>query len=188
MPAIAVTGFFGKLPSRGDFLRVGLPGPFIAAWDAWLSSVLPHAQAALGARWTPAWMEAPVWRFHLPAGQSGPEPVLGLWMPSVDSAGRHFPLTLATLTAVRSDPWLDAVEDCGRAALDAGLAPDALTACLPSLAASQPQQGAGPTEAAWWTEGAPMVPPASFTLGALPDAERFTAMLAGPPMLARPGA
>src|SRR5690242_17623822 len=88
-------GFFGKIPSRGDFVRAGLPGGFVRPWDEWLQLVMAGSRVRLGSDWLPAWMEAPVWRFLLPAGICGPDPVLGVWMPSVDLAGRHFPLTLA---------------------------------------------------------------------------------------------
>ena len=87
-------GFFGKLPARGDFVRAGLPRSFIDPWDAWLQQVLPASRRILGEAWEPAWLEAPVWRFALPPNLCGPEPVVGLWLPSVDRAGRYFPLML----------------------------------------------------------------------------------------------
>ena len=180
MPAAVVTGFFGKLPARGDFVRGGLPSSFVEVWDGWLSHVLTESRTVLGDRWQPAWMEAPVWRFHLPAGQTGPAAMLGLWMPSVDAAGRCFPLTLAAVSAARSDPWLDGAEACGRAALEADMAPAALSACLDGLADDLVPQEQALTEASWWTEGAPLVPAAAFGLAALPDAAMFAAMLAGP--------
>ncbi|HKM64667.1 MAG TPA: type VI secretion system-associated protein TagF, partial [Acidisphaera sp.] len=89
------TGFYGKIPSRGDFVRAGLPAGFVTAWDTWLQGVLPGARDILGEAWNACWMEAPVWRFSLPPGQCGAERVIGLWMPSVDAAGRQFPLTVA---------------------------------------------------------------------------------------------
>ncbi len=93
----AAIGFYGKLPARGDFVQAGLPRSFTDPWDRWLQRVLAASQAMLGDRWLPAWLEAPVWRFALMPGVCGPDPALGLWLPSVDRVGRHFPLTLAAV-------------------------------------------------------------------------------------------
>ena len=95
----AVVGLFGKLPARGDFVRLGLPREFTGAWDEWFSDALAGSRAAMGEAWLGAWMEAPVWRFALPSLMCGPLAVLGLWLPSVDRAGRYFPLTLASCWA-----------------------------------------------------------------------------------------
>ena len=35
LPPDANAGLFGKLPSRGDFVRENLPRDFTDAWDAW---------------------------------------------------------------------------------------------------------------------------------------------------------
>ena len=182
-PAVAV-GFYGKLPSRGDFVRAGLPAGFVTPWDAWLQGVLPGSRTLLGGRWQPAWMEAPVWRFLLRAGECGPGAVLGLWMPSVDAVGRAFPLTIAAVfangPAVLAEDWLDVAEACGRDALATDMDPAGLAAHL----LSAPLEGADTGTPGWWTEGAPLVP-AGRLPGGLPGAERFAAMLAAP-MLAAP--
>ena len=91
-------GLFGKLPARGDFVRAGLPGDFVAAWDHWLEEVIGATRARLGAAWLPAFLEAPVWRFALAPGLCGAASVSGLWLPSVDRVGRYYPLTLAAIT------------------------------------------------------------------------------------------
>jgi type VI secretion system protein ImpM len=186
-------GFFGKLPTRGDFVRVGLPRGSVEAWDGWLRMALSGSQSAMGEVWQPAWMEAPVWRFALPDGMCGPAALLGLWMPSVDRVGRYFPLMLAACCPeaepahmVRGDvPWLDAAEEAGRAALADDLSPDALAARIPPWPAAVhppetelpygmiPRPGAG----LWWTEGSPRVPAQGLVLDAMPDVATFVAML-----------
>lgn len=173
-------GFFGKLPCRGDFLRAGLPAAFVAAWDAWASAGMARSREVLGDAWEPAWMEAPVWRFALPAGQCGPDPVLGLWMPSVDSAGRCFPLTVAAVFADggpgrRDDGWLDRAEEAGRTALEGDGPPSALDA---ALRATGVPDGGAISGAQWWTDGSPRVPPTATTEATLPEPGRFAAMLA----------
>jgi type VI secretion system protein ImpM len=176
-PVAAVAcGFFGKIPGRGDFVRAGLPRGFVAAWDEWLSAVLPASRAALGEpAWLAAWMEAPVWRFALPAGACGPEAALGLWMPSVDRAGRHFPLTIAATFAAAGpdEAWLDLAEDAGRAALESDIGPDELLGLLPPAAASRP----APDAAVWWTEGSPRVTAGRRMAAGLPDGRDFALML-----------
>ena len=58
-----VAGFYGKLPARGDFVRVGLPRDFTEPWDGWLQSVIAGSRSLMGDAWLPAFLEAPVWRF-----------------------------------------------------------------------------------------------------------------------------
>ncbi|MGH7155184.1 MAG: type VI secretion system-associated protein TagF, partial [Acetobacteraceae bacterium] len=40
MTTTPVFGLFGKLPARGDFIRIGLPRDFTDPWDEWLRLVL----------------------------------------------------------------------------------------------------------------------------------------------------
>jgi type VI secretion system protein ImpM len=70
-------GFFGKLPARGDFLRVGLPRSFTDPLDDWLRRALAASRALFGERWAEVWEAAPIWRFALPPGACGPSPVTG---------------------------------------------------------------------------------------------------------------
>ncbi|MFC7539478.1 type VI secretion system-associated protein TagF [Siccirubricoccus deserti] len=148
---VATAGFYGKLPGRGDFVGHGLSASFIRPWDDWLQVAMTGARQQLGARWDPAWMQAPIWRFLLPAGMCGPVGMLGLWMPSVDRAGRHFPLTFARPAegapeafASRAAGWLEVAELAGFAALDEALGPAGLAARLdaepPKAAAAPPAE------------------------------------------------
>lgn len=177
-PAMASVGFFGKIPARGDFVRAGLPRSFTDPWDAWLEAVIAGSREVLGKRWLPAWMEAPIWHFALPAGQCGPAPVLGVWMPSVDAAGRHFPLTLARVGVLPADQagWLTAAEAAGLRALQEDLPPEEIARLLAS-----PADAAAAADAAevafWWTEGSPFVPAVRLALAGLPDSAGFAAML-----------
>jgi type VI secretion system protein ImpM len=182
----AQRGFFGKIPARGDFVRAGLPTGFVAAWDDWLQHMLSGSRKALGEDWQPAWMEAPIWRFLLQPGVCGPDAALGVFMPSVDRAGRLFPLTLAWI-APRADAfrgggsaWLQTAETAGLAALEQDLEPDALMAALqatPSGTEDTIAAQAPPGACSWWTEGSPRVPATAFATQALPDAGVFTRML-----------
>jgi type VI secretion system protein ImpM len=87
-------GFFGKLPTHGDFLRRRVPETFVGPWDVWLQACLAASRTALGGRWLDVYLTSPAWRFACAAGACGPAPVAGVIVPSVDRVGRYFPLTI----------------------------------------------------------------------------------------------
>lgn len=175
-----VRGLYGKLPARGDFVRVGLPREFTDPWDDWLQSVIAGSQSLMGEDWLPAFLEAPVWRFLLPRGMCGPQTVLGLMLPSVDRAGRYFPLTFAALSehgvaAAAGEAWLDACEAAGRIALEKDTPPHAIFDMLGSL--DLPEAATDLAEATWWSEGSSRVSAACLALRNLPDVATYAAML-----------
>jgi type VI secretion system protein ImpM len=87
-------GFFGKLPSHGDFLRRRTSDAFVGAWDSWLQECIAASRLSLGGRWLDVYLTSPAWRFVCGPGACGPAPILGIMAPSVDRVGRYFPLTL----------------------------------------------------------------------------------------------
>src|ERR1051326_5604040 len=91
----AQTGFYGKLPSQGDFLTRRLPREFVAPWDAWLQQGIAASRALLESDWEESYRSAPVWRFLLAPGVCGDAAWAGLLQPSMDRVGRYFPLTIA---------------------------------------------------------------------------------------------
>ncbi|MEM6973787.1 MAG: type VI secretion system-associated protein TagF [Pseudomonadota bacterium] len=101
----AAFGYYGKIPSTGDFIRRGLQPSFTEPWDAWLQGLIIDGRGMLGQDWQEAYFTAPIWRFTLPAGVAGPDAVLGTLMPSVDRVGRQFPFTLATIVPGAPDAW-----------------------------------------------------------------------------------
>ncbi len=185
----AVAGFFGKLPSRGDFIRSGLPSSFVTPWDAWMSGMIAGSRDRLGEGWQPAWMEAPIWFFALAPGLCGPDGVMGLWMPSVDRAGRLYPLTIASVAGHASVAAMTAtgaafLAEAARAGLDAlehEWQPDALAARVggairgegAAVEAAVDLRGAS----LWWTDGSPLVPASAFALPDLPGENLFARML-----------
>jgi type VI secretion system protein ImpM len=193
MSAVAEVGLFGKLPTRGDFLQLGLPGSFVRPWDAWLQRAMAASQQQMGDTWLPAFLESPIWRFQLPAGMCGAGAVLGLLMPSVDRVGRYFPLTLAAVfppggvvpPSDIADSWLEACETLARTALDDDVPPDQLTQRLPSLSAGASTDAQTSADAQtvaagcgeWWTDGGPRVAAMRLALAVLPDAAQFADML-----------
>src|SRR5262245_12944941 len=87
-------GFYGKLPSHGDFLRRRVSDAFVGVWDGWLQECIAASRASLAERWLDVYLTSPAWRFSAAAGACGPAPVVGVIAPSVDKVGRYFPLTV----------------------------------------------------------------------------------------------
>lgn len=131
MPAEHLTtpGFFGKLPTAGDFVSRNLSQAFVHAWDRWVAR---HLAPLLSADCEDGY---PPLRFALGADFFGP--MTGVVMASADRAGRAFPLTLAAPVqrgfSPAAEAWLDRLEEAGIAALDGGLDADALARCLLDL-------------------------------------------------------
>jgi type VI secretion system protein ImpM len=140
----SVAGWYGKLPSLGDFASRRLPADFVETWDEWLASGLAQWRDADDG-WLQAYLAAPPWCFVLGPGLLGARrglPVAGpAWagvlMPSVDRVGRYFPLTIASPLptlgandALRLASWLR--EACTRAvdALHEDWDPDELDEAL----------------------------------------------------------
>jgi type VI secretion system protein ImpM len=96
-----VPGWFGKLPGMGDFGQRRLPPRFRAIWDEWLQKGLQNLRAGRE-DWVAHYLHAPIWFFALGEDVMSPSPWIGVLMPSVDSVGRYFPLTLA-IELVRSN-------------------------------------------------------------------------------------
>ena len=87
-------GFYGKLPTHGDFLRRRASDGFVSAWDAWLQGGIAASRASLGDGWLDVYLTSPAWRFVCAAGACGSAPVVGVLVPSIDRVGRYFPLTV----------------------------------------------------------------------------------------------
>lgn len=95
MSNVGEVGFYGKLPSHGDFLQRRLPDAFVGRWDAWLQECLTSSRDALGERWLDTYLTSPAWRFGASAGAIGPAGMIGVMVPSVDRVGRYFYVTIA---------------------------------------------------------------------------------------------
>jgi type VI secretion system protein ImpM len=187
----AAIGFYGKIPARGDFVHAGLPRTFTNPWDDWMQRMLAASRSVLVQAWLPAWLKAPVWRFVLSPGVCGPDAAIGLWVPSVDSVGRYFPLALAAVARSANSRglmrdaggFLAAAQWAAHDALENDLPPDELAALL-AAATSTPPQGIEeepfrwPVDGGlWWTDGAPGVSERVVTSACLPDEHTFITML-----------
>lgn len=124
----AGTGFFGKLPSHGDFIRRRLPDAFVNLWDEWLQRCIAESRTRLDSAWLNVYLTSPVWRFVLCDGVVGAATFAGLVIPSVDRVGRYFPLTIAAelpaavppvSITIRGRQWFRSVESLALEALEA---------------------------------------------------------------------
>jgi type VI secretion system protein ImpM len=138
-PRGSVPGWYGKLPSLGDFATRRLPVEFVKAWDAWLQEVLPATREALGEAWFDAYLTMPIWRFVFLPGLVTQSGWAGVLMPSVDRVGRHFPLTVAVELAshgaaahavFEGAEWFAGLEDTALSVLDPSRSADDLDVAL----------------------------------------------------------
>lgn len=116
-------GWFGKIPSLGDFASRRLPMSFLEPWDEWLSSELSEARLVLGDTWAATYAQAPIWCFSLGAGAVDDHAWHGILVPSFDRVGRQFPLTIALGRPRHADAavgrqWWAALLATGRRALE----------------------------------------------------------------------
>jgi type VI secretion system protein ImpM len=146
-PVAVIAGWYGKLPSLGDFANRRLPTAFIDTWDGWLQGVLQATQDAIGPSWLDSYLTTPIWRFALLPGLLGVSGWAGVLMPSVDRVGRYFPLSVivelpsyaAVARAVfKGGDWFAGLEDATLGMLDSGRGPADLDETLATLPLSLP--------------------------------------------------
>jgi type VI secretion system protein ImpM len=143
-----IPGWYGKLPTLGDFASRRLEASFIDPWDAWLAEGIADLQSRSGETWLDHYLASPVWRFVLMPGVADQATAMaGVLMPSVDRVGRYFPLTLAapldtlpqSIAQVEDlQAWLHQLDDTAADALHDDWSVDQLEAELARLAMNTP--------------------------------------------------
>ncbi|MGB5599791.1 MAG: type VI secretion system-associated protein TagF [Thiothrix litoralis] len=118
-PPDIVLGFYGKVPTHGDFVGKGLPRSFRDPWDTWVQEVINASRQQMGQAWIDHFLTCPLYRFALSAGIAGEQAWLGVIIPCVDQVGRYYPMTLCRsldacpnlLDAMpRFTPWYEEAE------------------------------------------------------------------------------
>jgi type VI secretion system protein ImpM len=138
---MSTAGFFGKIPSRGDFVQRALPPTFVTPWDHWLQVGIASSKETLGDAWLEVYLTSPVWRFALSAHLAGEPAAAGVLIPSVDAAGRYFPFTIASVLPAGAAPaeiraqasWFDDAEGLAVAVLEEDAALDDLVSGVEAL-------------------------------------------------------
>jgi type VI secretion system protein ImpM len=159
---VAITGFFGKVPTRGDFVRRALPATFVTPWDAWLQAGIADIREILGEAWLDIYLTSPVWRFALSSELVGTPAVAGVLMPSVDRVGRYFPFTLACVLDGAPAPmqlraesdWFQRAETLALGVLAEDSSLDELIAGLVALGCPAPPAPIPLDDGAWRFDGA----------------------------------
>jgi type VI secretion system protein ImpM len=133
-------GWFGKIPSLGDFAMRRLPGSFVEPWDEWLSAELSEARFVLGDTWPGIYEQAPISCFSLGLGTVDDHTWHGILVPSFDRVGRQFPLTIALgrprhASAIMTRRWWAALVASGRRALEPACGADGVEEALAVFAA-----------------------------------------------------
>ena len=176
-------GWYGKIPQSGDFIVRRLPASFREPWDRWLQAAMAGSRERLGEDWRDAYLSMPVWRFTLAPGVVSTQGWAGLMVPSADSVGRYFPLTVASALPATLDPvgtllaaaaWLDALEAIALSALD----PRTEAAAIDAAILQQPfhAQAAAPSRPqAHWVAPGTSAPRAAWLA---PESELFSRCLA----------
>jgi|GEM_PF-387287 len=85
-------GWFGKLPSVGDFAGKGMPVPLKETVHGWMSSGMAALKCAHPTEWQGAYLVSPVWHFLIGPGIWDRSALIGCLAPSVDKVGRYSPL------------------------------------------------------------------------------------------------
>jgi type VI secretion system protein ImpM len=136
-------GFFGKLPSHGDFVGRRLPLGVRDCFDRWLQAGLVRSREELGDEWLPVWLSSPLWRFVVAVGVCGEQAWAGVMMPSHDRVGRCFPLLVMVgidgTPSLRDcltvhDAWFARLEELALSTLEANFALDTFDSALITLA------------------------------------------------------
>ncbi|GBQ90540.1 hypothetical protein AA23498_0907 [Acetobacter nitrogenifigens DSM 23921 = NBRC 105050] len=147
-------GYYGKLPSRGDFLRGGLPDDMNDRLHDWITHQIAGSRERLGDAFEEVWHAAPFWHFTITSGRLSPNcAVTGVWAPSVDKVGRCFPFVLAIVHDPRDvlyralAPFSDVVRD----AIASGKDPDVVDQEITRLC-GYPWPSAPPERDIWWLE------------------------------------
>jgi len=124
-----VPGFYGKIPTAGDFVSRRLAAGFVRPWDRWVAR---HVQPVIG---TQLWPGAAALRFL--SGPASFGPAAGVVVASNDRSGRRFPLCLAVILprasielASSGDCWFASLEEVGASAREGTLTPEELETAL----------------------------------------------------------
>lgn len=139
-------GLFGKIPAHGDFISRNLHSSYLTPWDEWLQRCVHGSQELIGNDWLNIYLTSPVWRFVLSPGCVDNQARAGILVPSVDSVGRYFPITLTCpidtnsnlfLFQQNNEAWYSQLQDIAISALQNNLNADDI---MEQLSALQPQQ------------------------------------------------
>lgn len=188
-------GFFGKVPSVGDFVSRRVPVEIQRQWDNWLQQGLSVSQNQLGPDWLDFFLTSPVWHFSCSPGVLGENHWSGVMIPSVDRVGRYFPLTMlaewpaspALARQIPSAEWFDQATAIILTALMDPFDMDAFDFALQRLTQVVPQPFKHPASitherfSIWMTHGSQRMGETCLFFEGLPPANRYGELLGAMP-------
>ncbi len=139
---MGASGYYGKTPATGDFIKYNLPRAFIEPWDDWLQASVSYSQKHMSDDWLDAYLTCPIYRFVLTPGICGENGWQGVVMPSVDRVGRYFPMTICCILDSAKNPfqhilqeneWFSQAESLILSVLEDGFSTDTLNRSMPTL-------------------------------------------------------
>jgi type VI secretion system protein ImpM len=140
-------GWFGKLPSSGDFVFRRLPRSLLDDLDTWARHGLAELRGSMS-DWKQAFASAPAWNFAIPACVAGGTTLIGVLVPSHDRVGREFPLcagvvlppgTSAVQLLSEAHGWLTALGHVLLDARDRATPLEAFDASVQAIALPRPR-------------------------------------------------
>lgn len=181
-------GFFGKLPSHGDFLSEGLERDMVATLDAWIRGGLYACEQEFGAAWTDLFAASPPWRFIVEKGVWDNATHAGVMIPSRDRVGRSFPLIVMAQmhrfsyhprTLFLDHTWFMAAEGLAESTLTREFDLSRFTENLKRMRLPRPQEDEGAATASkdgtalWWCIDPQTAKPQGLRLSGHPKSEDF---------------
>ncbi|MVA58562.1 type VI secretion system-associated protein TagF [Agrobacterium vitis] len=158
-------GFFGKLPSHGDFLSEGLEREIVATLDGWIRGGLHACEQEFGAAWPELFSASPPWRFIVEKGVWGQVAHAGVMLASRDRVGRSFPLIIMAQmhrfthhprTLFMDNTWFMAAEGLAESTMTREFDINRFTETLKRMRMPRPQEEEGTATASkdgtalWW--------------------------------------
>lgn len=144
LDSIIPLGFYGKLPTYGDFIQKRLPTDFVNPWHEWLQSGMMACREKNPEGWMPFYLNCPAWSFVLSAGVCGEQAIAGVTIPSVDRVGRYFNFTMASILPGDIEPvvfacnhskWLEGLENLALSVLEEEMEQDHIETTINDLSA-----------------------------------------------------
>jgi type VI secretion system protein ImpM len=177
---LASPGFFGKIPSRGDFISRRLAATLAGSWDNWLGMLTLSAKEAAAEDWPEVWLTAPLWQFVLGADLAPEAGAAGVIIASVDRVGRMFPFSIiGPAIGIPNDSWFDTAEELILSALDDAFDPNILDAALTQLGPPPAGAAIAPNQSLWRCRGSDRVDPTNALLDGLPSRQAAASMVLG---------
>jgi type VI secretion system ImpM family protein len=103
MMRLETPALLGKVPWRDEYLNVGVDGPSFRVFDRWLTENIEFAAARAGDRWEDAYRAGVIHAFVFRPMRTQLPLLAGAISPSFDSAGRNYPLVVASTVARAHD-------------------------------------------------------------------------------------